>query len=175
MKLHKRQEDSFGLNTTSTADISFMLLVFFLVTSSMFVDKGLVRKLPPMEKDETQEQELYVERENIMALTLDGEGQISVNDTLVEVNALKGKMEAFILSRQDKHLFTIEADRYCPYDTYYSVQNALSEAYLEAREACAKLDYGRSMAQLSDAEREVLLTRLPHRVAEDYHSEEGQR
>ena len=40
------------LNTTSTADISFMLLILFLVTSSMDVDKGLSRPLPPIQPDE---------------------------------------------------------------------------------------------------------------------------
>src|SRR3712207_8700574 len=44
-----------SLNTTSTADISFMLLIFFLVASSMNVDKGLMRQLPPMETKRSEE------------------------------------------------------------------------------------------------------------------------
>ena len=44
-----------GLNTTSTADISFMLLIFFLVTTNMDVDKGLSRQLPPANKEENQQ------------------------------------------------------------------------------------------------------------------------
>ena len=46
----KRQVPS--LNTTSTADISFMLLILFLVTSSMDIDKGLTRQLPPLTPEE---------------------------------------------------------------------------------------------------------------------------
>ena len=43
------------LNATSTADISFMLLIFFLVTTSMDLDKGLGKKLPPVEKSKQEE------------------------------------------------------------------------------------------------------------------------
>ena len=42
------------LNTSSTADISFMLLIFFLVTSSMDTDKGLLRQLPPLQEEEVK-------------------------------------------------------------------------------------------------------------------------
>ena len=50
----KRRHQVPGLNTTSTADISFMLLIFFLVTTNMDVDKGLTRQLPPADKQEQQ-------------------------------------------------------------------------------------------------------------------------
>ena len=58
-----------GLNTTSTADISFMLLIFFLVTSSMDSDKGLARQLPPPQNEQV-EQELKVKERNVLKITL---------------------------------------------------------------------------------------------------------
>ena len=54
MRFHRGQREIPELNTTSTADISFMLLVFFLVTSSMDSDKGLRRQLPPPPQEEQQ-------------------------------------------------------------------------------------------------------------------------
>ncbi len=172
MKLHKRQQSDFGLNTTSTADISFMLLVFFLVTASMYVDKGLIRRLPPIDNDRRDEQEIVVDKENIMVLTLDEAGVVSVNDTVTSEQRLKSQMVAFIMSRRNKHLFTIDANDACPYEAYYHVQNALSDAYQEARETVAQRDYGRPLARLTNLERENVMTLLPHRVAENYHSEE---
>ena len=56
-----------ALNTTSTADISFMLLIFFLVTTSMDRDQGLMRQLPPLE-DDKQEQLTDVSKDNVMML-----------------------------------------------------------------------------------------------------------
>ena len=59
------------LNTTSTADISFMLLIFFLVTTSMDIDKGLSRQLPPLD-DEKEEQ--VIDSSNPAASSTAGDG-----------------------------------------------------------------------------------------------------
>ncbi|MCD8282358.1 MAG: biopolymer transporter ExbD [Prevotella sp.] len=172
MKLRKRQPGYFGLNTTSTADISFMLLVFFLVTTSMYVDKGLVRHLPPKDKDGETERELIVDKENIMALTLDDDGLASVNDTACDISTLRARMRTFILTRGAGHLFIIDADN-CPYEAYYKVQNILSEAYKDARQTLARSEYGCPFERLNEADRTALLARLPHRVAENYHQPEN--
>ena len=61
MNFRRRRHEVPGLNTTSTADISFMLLIFFLVTTSMDIEKGIVRQMPPA--DNQQEQvETHVEK-----------------------------------------------------------------------------------------------------------------
>ena len=58
-----------SLNTTSTADISFMLLIFFLVTTSMDLDKGLRRVLPPVDNQQ-QQQETNIDKDKLMACLL---------------------------------------------------------------------------------------------------------
>ena len=63
MFIRRRHRDVPELNTTSTADISFMLLVFFLVTSSMDTDKGLGRKLPPVEEQQQQVESFVASRQ----------------------------------------------------------------------------------------------------------------
>ena len=64
----RRKREVPGLNTTSTADISFMLLIFFLVTTNMDVDKGLIRQLPPDRKNDNQES--FVSKGTILDLSL---------------------------------------------------------------------------------------------------------
>ena len=71
-----------ALNTTSTADISFMLLIFFLMTSSMDTDKGLARQLPPPEESQV-EQELLVKERNVLNLQLDASGALTINGEAV--------------------------------------------------------------------------------------------
>ncbi|WP_273178330.1 ExbD/TolR family protein, partial [Hoylesella pleuritidis] len=63
------------LNTTSTADISFMLLIFFLVTTSMDVDKGLSRQLPPPDLH-PQTEETNVEKHNLMTLEITADNRL---------------------------------------------------------------------------------------------------
>ena len=58
MTYRKRSREALGLNTTSTADISFVLLIFFLVTTSMDMDKGLARQLPQTETQDHQAETL---------------------------------------------------------------------------------------------------------------------
>ena len=55
-----------GLNATSTADISFILLIFFLVTTSMDTDTGLARRLPPPPENENSEAEIDVKERNVL-------------------------------------------------------------------------------------------------------------
>ena len=62
-----------GLNTTATADISFMMLIFFLVTTSMDSDKGLGRMMPPYEPDRQDEQK-DVDKDKVMTLHLTKDG-----------------------------------------------------------------------------------------------------
>ena len=72
---HRRHSQVPSLNTTSTADISFMLLVFFLVTSSMDSDKGLRRQLPPPPQEEQQAVDIL--QEDIMTVVLSADGQLT--------------------------------------------------------------------------------------------------
>ena len=79
------------LNTTSTADISFMLLIFFLVTTSMDQDKGLSRQLPPLE-DEQQVEVMDVDKRNLLALKVTDHNELLGNDSMVAVGKLCGSV-----------------------------------------------------------------------------------
>ena len=70
MLIRRNRNETPGLNTTSTADISFMLLIFFLVTTSMDVDKGLLRQLPSPEPQKKEQQESVVDKNSLMAIHL---------------------------------------------------------------------------------------------------------
>jgi biopolymer transport protein ExbD len=71
-----------ALNSSSMADISFLLLIFFLVTSSMDTDSGLARRLPPPPQDEQNLQEMEVQRRNLMVVLVNSQNQIMVRDQL---------------------------------------------------------------------------------------------
>lgn len=168
MRIRRRDKGVPELNTTSTADISFMLLIFFLVTSSMYEAKGLLGQLPPKDKD-NDKKEIIVDKENVMAITLDAEGKLMVNDSLCEMSALKGQMVEFIIRRGKEHLLTIDASPECRYEPYFHLQQIIGEAYKEAREMKAQKDYGRGLAELTSIDRDKVITSLPQRIAENFH------
>ena len=76
-----------GLNTTATADISFMLLIFFLLASSMDTDKGLARQLPPPQ-DQHTEQEMVVKQRNVLEIALDADNQLTLGGDPITHTAL---------------------------------------------------------------------------------------
>jgi biopolymer transport protein ExbD len=153
------------LNTTSTADISFMLLVFFLVTSSMNSDKGLGRKLPPV--DEHQQEQRDVNRSNVLQVSLDASDVLYCDEKTVTLQELQQQVESFVASRQtDRHIIAVKTDRQTSYNAYFEMQNAIVRAYRELREKMARQQYGHSFAQCSDAERDAIKARYPQRISE---------
>lgn len=69
-----------GLNTSSTADISFMLLIFFLVTTSMDTDMGLSRRLPQPPENEEVKQEMKIKDRNLMEVRINSLGELYIKD-----------------------------------------------------------------------------------------------
>lgn len=78
MIINRRRRRVPGLNTTSTADISFMLLIFFLVTTSMDIDKGLARMLP-QRQPKNEQVETSIERAGLIAVSLGAGDSLTVN------------------------------------------------------------------------------------------------
>ena len=110
MFLRRRNREIPELNTTSTADISFMLLVFFLVTSSMDTDKGLSRQLPPLD-DEVQK-EVDISRSDVMQIRLDDNDSLWIDDKAVSFADLQHQVESFVVSRQTGHFVVgVQTDR----------------------------------------------------------------
>jgi biopolymer transport protein ExbD len=80
------------VNSSSMADIAFLLLIFFLVTSSMDTDSGLARRLPPPPQDEEQLSEMKVQRRNLMSVLVNSLNQTMVGDVHYDnLSELQGK------------------------------------------------------------------------------------
>lgn len=172
MKLRRRRQEVPGLNTTATADISFILLIFFLVTTSMDVDKGLMRQLPPKQKNEKRV-ETAVEKENLLAITISADGSILENDSLSSIDDLTAHLADFIQRRGVEHLITIDADPNSAYEPYFHVTNSVIEAYKIERNRLSQLRFKKDFADLDADERMMILDICPQRVAENYHEKGG--
>ena len=90
-----------GLNSSSTADISFILLIFFLVTTSMDTDMGLARRLPqPPEKDQENAQ-IDVKERNVLNVRMNAAGYLMVNHDFIGVEQLRARAKEFIENRNN--------------------------------------------------------------------------
>ncbi len=157
------------LNTTSTADISFMLLIFFLVVSSMDIDKGLTRQLPPMEKEHVMEETL-ISKDKLLRLEITENNLLLVDGQEMSVRQLRNHASRFIMKVGNEHLISIDAHPSSSYDTYFQVQNELVKAYKEARNAIANKHYGSSFESLTTQQKIMIRDMIPQHIAETYHS-----
>ena len=167
MLIRRKQRETPGLNTTSTADISFMLLIFFLVTTSMDVDKGLLRQLPSPEPQK-KEQQTVVDKANLMELRLTAGDTLLVNGKPMKVSQLKDETIRFVHRLGKKHLISIESDRDADYNLYFQMQNQLMEAYSQLRNETAQKKYHRNYALLNNDQKEQVRNICPQRITESY-------
>lgn len=168
MLIRRKQQETPGLNTTSTADISFMLLIFFLVTTSMDVDKGLLRQLPSPEPQKKEQQQTVVDKANLMELRLTAGDTLLVNGKPMQVSQLKEETIRFVHRLGKKHLISIESDRDADYNLYFQMQNQLMEAYSQLRNETAQKKYHRDYALLNNDQKEQVRNICPQRITESY-------
>ena len=124
---HRRHSEVPSLNTSSTADISFMLLIFFLITSSMDSGKGLKRQLPPPPQD--QEQVADIRQEDIITVKLDAAGRLTLNGDAVTLEQLQQEVRQFAAVNPRHRVVAIKTDPKARYEVYFQLQNAIVAAY----------------------------------------------
>lgn len=176
MIIRRKKRQVPGLNTASTADISFMLLIFFLVTTSMDVDKGLFRVLPSPEPQKLEQQETTVDKSTLLALHVTAQNQLLVNDKPQNVNKLSGEVIKFVHRLGARHLISIESDRDANYDLYFQMQNQIMMAYQQLRDEYSQKHFGKDFSSLSSSEqKEKVRKACPQRITESYANAGGQK
>ncbi|MGB3618630.1 MAG: biopolymer transporter ExbD [Catalinimonas sp.] len=137
----RRQRDEVDVNASSMADIAFLLLIFFLVTTTIASDKGLPILLPP--KNE-QEQEIKLNQRNVFVVLMNSSDKLLVEGEPLDIKRLKESVKAFLtnngvnpeLSDSPKDaVVSIKADRGTSYEVYIAVLDQVKAAYHELRAA----------------------------------------
>jgi biopolymer transport protein ExbD len=150
------------INASSMADIAFLLLVFFLVTTTMDTDWGLARKLPPPLPPNIEEPPKVKER-NIFEVLANKNDQLLVEKDIMDISQLKDAAKEFIANPNDdeslpekeekdipyfgkvmvsKQVISLQNDRGTSYELYVAVQNELARAYNELRNELAMERFG---------------------------------
>ena len=142
------------VNAGSMADIAFLLLIFFLVTTTIETDSGLNRKLPPM--DEQEQEDIIIRQRNIFTVVVNKYNQLLVEEEPTELKDLRQMAVAFLdngggqgeeacdfcqgekdpasSDNPQKAIISLKNDRETSYKVYVAVQNELVAAYNELRD-----------------------------------------
>ena len=179
-----------GVNATSTADIAFMLLIFFLTTTSMNTDKGLARRLPPPPDPSVKKQDdLKVKERNLLQVRINKDNQLMVGSEYLEVSQLKAKAKEFIANPNDdanlpekhvknipllggdvmvpeNHIISVTNDVGTSYQAYIDVQNELVAAYNELRNEAAKAHFGKNYAECDEDQKKAIRDFIPQKISE---------
>lgn len=167
------------INAGSMADIAFLLLIFFLVTTTMDVDSGISMKLP--EKPPKNYEPPKIKEKNIFEISINRNNDLFVDGDVMELKDLKDAAKKFIdngggtgnplpgeekgkecdycqgdrdpesSDHPNKAIVSIESDRASDYSTYVTVQNELRRAYGELRNALALKKYNKSFTEIEEA------------------------
>ena len=179
------------INASSQADIAFTVLIFFLVVSTMDIDTGIVRVLPPMADPNVKQEDIKVKERNLLLVFVSGSGNIMAGGKVISLHALKDKAKEFILNPLDDNnlpekkvtelempdgskwsypvsegVISLQNTRDTSYQVYIQVQNELTRAFNEVRDEVAMSKFGKKFADLDEAERKVITKAIPMKISE---------
>lgn len=173
------------INASSQADIAFLLLIFFLITTSMDTDSGMFRRLPPYQPDNTEAPKIA--KRNIMQILVNKNNDILLEGEEVQINRVKEKTLEFILNTNNdptlpekqvksietlgnvevsKGIISLRNDVGTSYETYIAVQDQLAIAFSEARDIKAMGRFGKKFLNLTDEEQEAIRKWVPMSISE---------
>ena len=184
----KRNRKVPGINASSTADIAFMLLIFFLITTSMDTDRGLARRLPPPPENKDQKSDIIVKERNVLQVRLNKDDQLMVGGEWSDIKQLREKAKEFIANPNDdpnmpekhaknipffgdvmiteKHVISVQNDVGTSYEAYLQVQNELVAAYNELRSELAKSKFGKEFSECSEEQKDAIMDYYPQKISE---------
>ena len=175
------------LNSASSADIAFLLLSYFLMTTTMNQDSGLQRRLPPMPAPDQEVQDQKVNRRNIIIVRINAQDRLFAGNEPMDVSRLKDKIKEFLLNPNDdpklpekeikdiegfgqypvsKGVISLQNDRGTSYQAYIAVQNEIVKAINEIREDFCRANYGKTYANLTEEQQEIAREAVPQLISE---------
>ncbi len=175
------------INSSSTADMAFILLCFFLMTTTMDQDKGLQRRLPPMPDPNQKVEDQKVNRRNIIVVKINSADRLLAGSEPMDVSQLKDKIKEFLTNPYDdpnlpekeeieidnfgpcmvsKGVISLQNDRGTSYQAYMAVQNELVKAVNELRDDFAMANYGKLYLKCNEEEQAVVRKAVPQNISE---------
>ena len=175
------------INGGSMADISFLMLIFFLMVTTMDKEEGIQRRLPPMPSEDQKVEDQKVNRRNIIQVKINASDRLFAGNQLMDVSQLKDKIKEFLTNPNDdpnlpekemkevkglgmipvsKGVISLQNDRGTTYSKYILVQNELIKAVNELRDEFSMRTYGKKYAQLDEDRQESVRGAVPQSISE---------
>ena len=176
-----------AINSSSTADIAFLLLCYFLMTTTMGSQTGLSRRLPPMPDQNQKVEDQKVNRRNIIVVKINSADRLLAGNEPMDVSQLKEKIKEFLTNPLDdpnlpekqltdiegygqypvsKGVISLQNDRGTSYHAYIAVQNELVKAVNELRDDFSYKTYGKKYSKLTEEQQDIVKKCIPQNISE---------
>jgi len=181
MKNFRRQSPT--VNAGSMADIAFLLLIFFLVTTTISADKGILRTLP--RECQTNDCTADIAERNILKILINKNNEVMIDDVVTDLHEVKTVIKTFIdnngngncdyclgegiatLSDEPaKAVVSLKTDALANYKTFIAVQDEVSKAYFELRKHYAKTVFKKDIEDLTEDDVKALKLAYPFILSE---------
>jgi len=180
----------------SMADIAFMLLIFFLVATTMDVDSGLARMLPP-KLDEIDQDTPPIKERDVLIVQINSMNRIAIEGEPTDISQVKEKAKEFIANEKKldnlpqweakeivvknkkgkevvnlgmievrKGVISLQNDKGTSYETYIAVQNEFIKAYNELREEMSQKKFHKAYDDLSKDQQKAIRKIIPQKISE---------
>lgn len=175
------------LPSSSLADIAFMVLIFFLLVSTMDQEMGLQRLLPPMPDPNQKTDDVQIKRRNIMVVRINDADRLLAGGVPMDVSMLKEKAKEFLLNPMNdeslpekeekviegfgsypisKGVISLQNTRGTSYNAYLKVQNELVKAVNEIRDEFSLANFGKVYLKLDEDKQRIVRDAIPQKISE---------
>lgn len=169
------------INAGSMADIAFLLLIFFLVTTTISEEKGVLVKLPEWRPEPPPP--LSIHERNVFSVLVNAQNQLLVRGKAMDISELKNSTKVFIKNPTNdvemsenptKAIISLKNDRGTKYQMYLEVYNELKSAYNDLWEEAALNGYGKNLNELTAVQQKTIKDSIPLIISESEPSAYGE-
>jgi biopolymer transport protein ExbD len=182
---NKKSKKTPAVNSGSMADISFLLLTFFLLTSSIDTDMGIIRQLPPPLPPNAEKPE--IKERNVLQVMVNFQNSLRVRGANMDISELRQATKEFFTNpfndphkseqvertveglgvvMMSKGVVSLQNDNGTSYEMYIKVQNELTAAFSEMRDDFCKARFGVKFADVNEETKKAVQKAIPVSVSE---------
>ncbi len=183
------------INSSASADVSFLLLIFFILTASVHPDFIMPMHLSPLPPENYPVKHIEIKKRNFLPIYIDDENQIFLEKKKIEVNELKTLAKEFISNPENKenlpekteeeipllgkqkitkdHVIAITNGDKTSFQTYVFVQNELAAAYRELRNELSEKSFGKPYSEINSEEKKAIRQYYPRKISKPEKVEKG--
>ena len=174
--LKRRTKREAEIPTASMADIAFLLLIFFLVTTTIDVDSGIYMQLPPKLDERVEPPE--IQDRNLLTVLVNSNGDVLVEGEFMQISNIRDEVKRHVLNEgqspgysddPDAAIVSFKTERGTKYETYIEVLDEIKAAYIDIRNDYARqlagVDYATYKGQLGEVDVDEVAEKYPIKIS----------